>query len=349
MSALTKAAGRKQPDEAPRAATDSPDARFSRQSAARWKARLPADLLERYAVVLTLVGLIIVFTVLKPRTFATLGDFQTILTTEAALLILTLALTVSLGAGEFDLSIGGVIGLSAVLVAKVGAGHGVLAALGISLLVALVVGVVNSVLIVRFNVNSFIVTLAMGTLITGIALGVSGSSTLSGVPDGITAVMQARLLGIGVPFWFAAAAAVGIWFFLEHTPTGRYVFFTGEGRQAALLAGVRVNSVRTLALLITTVGAWAAGVFLAGQTSAADATFGDPYLLQAFAAAFLGAATIKAGRFNAVGSVVAVALLAVGSTGLQLLGLATWVTSVFDGAVLLIAITFASLVTKKTR
>jgi ribose transport system permease protein len=306
--------------------------------------RLPEAFLERYAVVITLIALVIVFSVLKPSTFATVGNLQSILTTQAALLVLAVGLTVSLGAGEFDLSIAGVISLSAIIVAKSGSAHGAAAGLLLSLLAAVIVGAVNSFVIVALRANSFIVTLAMGTLLAGIGEGFSGSVTLGDVPDGITNVMTGTWLGIGYPFWITAALAVSVWAFLEHTPTGRYVFFTGEGRRAAQLAGVRVNRMRVMALMVTSLGAWLAGVMLAGQTDAANSTFGDPYLLQAFAGAFLGAATIKAGRFNVLGSVIAVLLLAVGSTGLQLFGLASWVTDVFDGAVLVIAIAFASVV-----
>ncbi|MGH3493856.1 MAG: ABC transporter permease, partial [Sciscionella sp.] len=287
---------------------------------------------------------IVVFSVLKPSTFATVGDLQSILTTQAALLVLAATLTVSLGAGEFDLSIAGVVSLSAIIVAKVAAADGAAAGLLVSLVASLLIGSVNSLVIVKFRANSFIVTLAMGTLLAGIGQGFSGSMTLGDVPDGVTKLMTGTWLGVGYPFWITAVIAIIVWAFLEHTPTGRYVFFTGEGRQAALLAGVRVNQIRVMSLIVTSLGAWAAGIMLAGQTDAANSTFGDPYLLQAFAAAFLGAATIKAGRFNVVGTVIAVLLLAVGTTGLQLFGLASWVTNVFDGAVLIIAITFASVV-----
>jgi ribose transport system permease protein len=306
--------------------------------------RLPEAFLERYAVVITLMVLIVVFSVAKTSTFFTVGNLQSILTTQAALIALVAGLTVSLGTGEFDLSLAGVISLSAIIVAKLGAHHGVEVALGLSLLAALAAGAINSIAIVKFRANSFIVTLAMGTLLIGVGEGLSNSVTLSTVPPGLASVMTATWLGVGVPFWISIALAAVVWFFLECTPTGRYVYFTGEGRRAAQLAGVKVDRIRVLGLMITPVGAWLAGVILAGQTQAANATFGDPYLLQGFAAAFLGAATIKAGRFNLLGSLIAVLLLAVGTTGLQLFGLASWVTDVFHGLILIVAITFASVV-----
>lgn len=305
---------------------------------------LPDAFFERYAVVFVLIALIVVFSILKTDTFFTVGNLQAVLTTQAALLIMAVALTVSLATNEFDLSIGGVASLSAVMVAKVGASHGAAAGFFAALAVCVAVAVVHCVAIVLFRANSFIVTLAMGTVTVGIAEGVSGSTTLGGVPTGIVNAMSKTFLGIGLPFWYAVILAVVIWAFLEHTPTGRYVFFTGEGRQAAALAGIRVDRIRVFGLFITTLGAGLAGLVLAGQSQAANSGMGEPNLLTAFAACFLGAATIKSSRFNVVGTIIAALLLAVGTTGLQLFGLAAWITDLFDGAVLVVAITFASIV-----
>jgi ribose transport system permease protein len=94
--------------------------------------------------------------------------------------------------------------------------------------------------------------------------------------------------------------------------------------------------------------AWLAGMLLVGQTGAANATFGNPFLLPAFAAGFLGATTIKPGRYNAWGTFVGVYLLAVGTTGLQLLGAADWVSDVFNGGALVLAVTLARLVGRES-
>lgn len=308
---------------------------------------LPDAFVERYAVVFVLIALIVVFSILKTDTFFTVGNLQSVLTTQAALLIMAVTLTVSLATNEFDLSIGGVASLSAVMVAKVGAGHGAAAGVLAALAVCIAVALVHSVAIVLFRANSFIVTLAMGTVTVAVAEGVSGSTTLGGVPSGVVNAMSKTFLGIGLPFWYAVVLAIVIWAFLEHTPTGRYVFFTGEGRQAAALAGIRVDRIRVLGLFVTTLGAGLAGLVLAGQSQAANSGMGEPNLLTAFAACFLGAATIKASRFNVVGTIIAALLLAVGTTGLQLFGLAAWITDLFDGAVLVVAITFASIVSKQ--
>ncbi|NNN18769.1 MAG: ABC transporter permease, partial [Acidimicrobiaceae bacterium] len=290
----------------------------------------PKEFFRHYTVVLALVVTIIVFGILRPKTFLALSDLKTILTGQAALFALALTLTVALGAGEIDLSVGGVLGFSSVLIAYLSAikGISVPISLLISLVVILGVAAINSYLIVRIQVNGLITTLAMGTILDGLSQAISNSSTIGNIPGSILRIMQKRFLGIGLPFWYAIIIGVVIWYVLHHMQSGRFLYFTGEGREAARLAGIRVNRIRTTSLFVSAIGAWFSGFILLGQTGAAQTGTGDPYLLPAYAATFLGAATIKPGRFNPVGTFVAVLLLAVGTTGLQLFGLTDWVTNV---------------------
>lgn len=304
--------------------------------------------LGRYALVFVLAALIVVFSLLRPDTFFTTGNFQSILTTEAVLVILALGVILPLAAGEFDLSVAAVLGFTAGLLAHLTTdlGWSVVPALGLTLVAALAIGAVNGLFVVRFGVNSFITTLGIGTVVGGLALAIFGAETIGGIPTSFTNPFREELFGLQVPVYLALVLALVIWFFLEHTPGGRHLFFTGEGREAARLAGVRVNRIRFGALVASAGFAWLAGVVLAAQTGAAQASYGNPFLLPAFAAGFLGATTIKIGRQNAWGTVVAVYLLAVGTTGLQLLGAADWVDDVFNGSALVLGVALARLVSR---
>ncbi|MBD0328808.1 MAG: ABC transporter permease [Thermoleophilia bacterium] len=302
-----------------------------------------------YAVPLALLFAIALFSVLRPDTFFTADNFRTILVTQSVLIVLALGVTVALAAGEFDLSIAALLGFSASLVAFLTSTHGWSPALAllVSLGVALAVGVTNGVFVVVFGVNSFITTLGTGTFVTGLATAIVGATTIGGVPAAVTRPMREELLSLDLPVFYALALALVLWFLFEHTPTGRFLFFTGEGREAARLAGVRVDRMRFGALVTSAVFAWFAGLILVGQTGAANTTYGVPFLLPAFAAGFLGATTIRAGRYNVWGTVMAVLLLAVGTTGLQLLGAAGWVSDVFNGAALVLAVTLARIAARE--
>ena len=144
--------------------------------------------------------------------------------------------------------------------------------------------------------------------------------------------------------YLAFVLVIALWYVYEHTPLGRALFFVGEGREAARLVGLRVDRLRFGAFVASGVISAGAGIVTAGQLGAADPSVGPSFLLPAYAAAFLGATTIKPGRFNAWGTVVALYLLVTGVTGLELLGSSSWVQEMFNGVALLIAVTFARFV-----
>jgi ribose transport system permease protein len=304
--------------------------------------------LGRYAVVLVLALMILVFSVLRPETFFEVDNFKSIAVTQSVLLVLALGVVVALAAGEFDLSVAAVLGFTGGLFAYLTGIEGWSAGTAalVTLAAALAVGAANGFFVVVVGVNSFITTLGMAAVVTGTAKAIYGAVTIGGVPQALSDPVRADVLGLGAPFLYALGLTVVLWYVFEHTPMGRYIFFTGEGLEAARLAGVRVNRLRFGALITASLCAWLAGMILVGQTGAANATFGLPFLLPAFAAGFLGATTIRPGRYNAWGTFVAVYLLAVGTTGLQLLGAADWVSDVFNGGVLILAVTLARLVSR---
>ncbi|WP_233255595.1 ABC transporter permease [Naasia lichenicola] len=309
------------------------------------RGRTLTDFLERYVVVLAVAALIVLFSVARPATFFTVGNLQTILTTQSVLLIIGLGLTVVLAAGDLDLSIAGVVSFCGVLFTQLSAPErlGWQIAAIVTLIAGVLIGLVNSLFIVRVKANALIVTLAMGTLLDGLSSAVSNSQSLALPASPLDAAISARFFGVGLPFWFTILLLVIVWYVLQHTPSGRSLYFTGEGREAARLVGVRVTRVRVTALVISALAAAIAGIVLVGQSGAAQAGLGNPFLLPAYASVFLGAATLTPGRFNPVGTVVGALLLAVGTTGLQLLGIASWVTNVFSGGILIVAVAAAAL------
>jgi ribose transport system permease protein len=135
--------------------------------------------------------------------------------------------------------------------------------------------------------------------------------------------------------------ALVIWYVFEYTPLGRRMLFVGKSREVARLNGIRVDRVRAGALVASSVLATLAGIVYAGVLGSADPFSGLNFLLPAFAAAFLGATSINPGRFNPWGTFIAVYFLATGITGLSMFGIPLWVTSVFNGAALIVAVTLS--------
>lgn len=326
---------------------DAPNATGSSGSEGRaWV----AELAPRLGLVGVWIAVIAVFALLRPDTFFTTQNLQTTLSTQAVPLMVALALTPGLAAGEYDLSVGGVMGLSLVLVGflNVEQGWAILPAVMVALAAGLAVGAINAFFIVAIGIESLVVTLGMGTLLAGVALGIQ-SLPVSGVSEALVEVSRTDLIGVQLVFYYGLALVLILWYVLSHTPLGRYLYFVGEGRNVARLSGIRVDAIRAGSLIAGSAISAVAGVFQAGLIGGADPTIGPTLLLPAFAAAFLGATAIVPGRFNPWGTFIAVYFLATGIVGLQLIGLSGWIEQVFYGAALILAVAASRLASKRDR
>jgi ribose transport system permease protein len=309
----------------------------------------PFDLLERYGIMVVWVFVIVLFSILRPSTFPTTINFETIFSTQAVLLVMALGLIVALTAGEFDLSIGATMGFGTVMVAWLNVNHGwpiawaILAALAFGV----AFGLLNAFIVVSIGVPSLVTTLGTGTLLGGVGFGITNSVTIGGISSTLVDTASRQVFGLTIAFYVGLAGVVVLWYVLEYTPLGRHLLFVGEGREVARLAGLRVDTIRVASLVASSAVATFAGVMQAGTVGAADPGGGSPYLLPAFASAFLGQTAIKPGRFNAWGTFVAVYFLVTGITGLQLLGFVGWVQDVFYGGSLVVAVAFGRLAARR--
>lgn len=304
------------------------------------------DVLPNYAVVAFLIALCVLFSALAPDLFPTWANVKAIVNNQSVPALLALAVVLPLAAGEFDLSVGAVLGFTAIVAAKVSiAGAPVVVAVLAAVLVGALIGLVNAVLIVRVGVSAFIATLGMATVLSGGNLWLTDGSVLyQGIGEGLTTLARTRLLGLPMIFFYLLVVGALLWVLMERTPFGRYLTATGLGRGSARLAGVPTNYYLGAAFVLSGAIAGLAGVLQTGTVGSASPSTGPDFLLPAYAAAFLGATTIKRGRFNVGGTFVGVLVLAVGVSGLNLLGAPFWVAPVFNGAALLLAVSFAAIV-----
>jgi ribose transport system permease protein len=305
---------------------------------------LPLDLGERLALPLAWVAIIIIFGAIKPSVFLTAANFETIFSSQAVLAVITLGLIVPLTAGDYDLSIASVTGMSAMIIAVLNVLHGwsVWQTVLVALAAGLLVGVVNGFVTVVFGIESLIVTLGMGTFVAGVTLWISNSNTVSGISqDLVNPIVVWRFLGIPVEFYYALAVALMLGYVMEFVPAGRRLLMVGRGREVARLSGMHVNRIRFLAFMCSGGIGAIGGILFAGTSGAADPSSATVLLLPAFAAAFLGATAISPGRFNVLGTLIAVYFLVTGITGLQLLGAQTYVQDLFYGGALVVAVVFS--------
>lgn len=306
---------------------------------------------ERFALIGVWILLSLVFILLLPDTFPSVANLSNMLGSQAVLLILTLGLIFPLRAGDLDLSVASILTLAATIVASLNVNFGwsVWTASVVAVVAGLLVGVTNGFIVTKFDINPLIVTLGTGTLVVGLSAIVSNSRTITGVDPALSdAVLFKPFWGIPVDFYYAVALCFVVWFVFEKTAFGQKLLFVGQNKDVARLNGVAVKKVRFVSLVISGGVAALAGVVYVGTTGSADPTSGAGFLLPAFAAAFLGSTTIKVGRFNAWGTLVAVYFLVTGITGLQLMGAQTYVQDLFYGGGLVIAVVLSKIVRDRT-
>jgi ribose transport system permease protein len=300
---------------------------------------------SRFGLLIAWACLILGFGLARPDTFFSELNFDSIFNTGAIFVILTLGVLPSLSAGELDLSIGGVLGLSMMMTAYSNVNLGL--PLGVAVLIALGiglgVGLINAFLVVALGIESLIVTLGMGTLLAGLTYAVT-AQPIFGLSNSLIEAASQPIFGLQPTVFYAIALTAILWYIDRFTAIGQFVFFTGAGRLVARLSGVRVNAVRAETLIFGSLMAAIAGILAAGTAGAADPTQGPSYLLPAFAAAFLGSTAITPGRFNAIGTFCAVYFLQTGVAGLELIGLSGWVFQVFYGGSLIVAVAMPRLI-----
>ena len=307
---------------------------------------------DRIGAVYVWLGIIVLFSLWAPETFPSLATAKQILNSNAITALAALAITIPLAARVFDLSFAGVMTLTGVTVAHLIAKDGVplIPAIALALAVGLGVGVINAVVVVVMRIDSFIGTLATGSLIAALITMVTHEVPITDAKLGgaFADIGQTSVGGVTLAVVYCAVVAVAIWYLLEHTATGRRLYATGFNPDAARLAGVGVDRLRFLSLVASGGLAGATGIILASTLGSGSPSAGTPYLLPAFAAAFLGATQLKHGRFNAGGTIIAVLLLGTGVTGLALANAPQWAGDMFVGVVLIAALALTGLQRRTT-
>jgi ribose transport system permease protein len=299
--------------------------------------------LKRYTTLLILIALLCVFSFLSPQ-FLTSLNLKNLLVVQVTVCCMAFATILPLIVGEFDLSLGYALGFIMMLGAFLG-GFGFSGATIIPamLLAGTCIGAINGLLRISFNISSFIVTLGVGIVLSGVTQGMSSGAVLySGIPPILTTIGEHELLGFKISVWFTIGLALVLVFVLEHTPFGRQLYAIGGSERVALLAGIRVNLCKVLAFAGAGLLVAVAALFELGQSGGANPLFGPELLLPAYAAAFLGVTTYRPGYFNIPGALIAIVLLAVGFNGLNLLGAPFWLQPIFNGVVLILAVITAA-------
>jgi len=301
----------------------------------------------RYGTIVTIV-LLILFFGLATDSFLQGQNIINILRSISIVTIIAIGLTISLAVGGFDLSVGSTASLACGVVISMFVWYhqptaiGVLAAIGACLLV----GALNSFLIIRFRIPDMLLTLAVMFVIQGVALTYSRGATISQnmvMPDGSFATGQ-------IPKLFAKFGQVPgiiiimlvivllVHLFLNYTKHGRYMYVIGGNMEAAKLSGIPVNKYRIAAYLLSSLFAAIGGIVLGARILTAEVNSGAPYLMDAVAATFIGFSVFGAGKPNALGTFFGAVLIGILQNGLVMMSVPYYSMDIVKGGVLAFAL-----------
>lgn len=314
-----------------------------------WKAEA-----SRYGTIIALVVLFAVFSFARPDVFATEFNLLSILSQASILLIVSVGLTVCLIMGLYDLSISAVATLGNYMICSLLVMQADQPYVWLTIMIVIglcgLVGIVNGAIVSYLGVSAFIATLAMGSILTGVILGYSQTRTIvGGIPDSFLALGQQSTFGVPNPVLIMVVIVAFLWVLLEHTQIGRNLYAIGGSAEAAKLSGIATKRYALLALGISGVCAGIGGMIAAANLAAGRPTgVGDAYLLNAFAASFIGASTLRPGQFHVLGTLVGVLIIGVISNGLSVLGVETYWQYIVQGGLLLGAMFGAGVISSRT-
>jgi ribose transport system permease protein len=301
----------------------------------------------RYATILGLIAMIIVFSALSPKAFPTLNNFTNVLNQASLAMIIAGGLTLAVIVGELDLSIGFAASLHGVLVTGLIV-HDKLpipVAILLVLLLGALIGIVNGLIVTKMRVNSVIATLGVGTILTGLSFAYSaGVPIVAGVPEAFLQISLGRWF-LGIPNNIVVMVAIlgGLWILVERSSIGQEIQAVGGNSTAARLSGISVDRIKILGFIASGMCAALTGIFLASRLGSGTTSAADSYLLTAFASVFLGSATLRDGEFHVFGTFIGALIIAFGFNGLNIFGAPTYSQYILQGAILIIAVGLSGL------
>lgn len=303
----------------------------------------------KFGALIVLGLLIIAFTIISPQYFLSWGNIVQIFNQSALAAIIACGLTLVLATNQFDLSVGNTASLAGVSVAFLMInGIPIALAIFLALLIGVVIGLLNSLLVTRLGVNALVATLGVGSVAVGVNYFITGGAAQpfgSVVPE-FSLISVGMWLGVPRNVYYMLFIVAILWVLLNRTDLGRNIQAVGGNAEAARLAGVGVKGATTAAFVVCSVCAAATGILLASVIGSGQPTGGDGFTLSAFAAAFLGTAVLREGQFHIIGTLVGVVTVSVGFNGLALAGVPSYVQFLFQGLLLIAAVSFSTVARK---
>ncbi|WP_424928865.1 ABC transporter permease [Amaricoccus tamworthensis] len=299
--------------------------------------------IHNISLLVALVGLLVIFGVLRGDVFFSTRNLLNIGMGVAILGVLAISQTGVIVSGGLDISVGSIVGLTTVATAMAiqatdMAGVGLLA----GIVVGGLAGLVNGLLITYGRINAVIVTLGTMAIFRGIAFILSNGQSISIFNDAFRWIGTGRILGLPAPLWILVAVAIGFYVFMHKSIVGRNYYAIGGNAIVARLSGLNIPSYRVAIYVVSGIMAGVGGIMLAARTGSGQPISGSDGLeLEAITAAFLGGCAMQGGRGTVVGALLGVAIIGVLNNGMILTAVPTFYQMLAKGTLLILAVFLA--------
>jgi len=302
-------------------------------------ARITQDRVEIYLSLLIAV-VVIAFSFLIPSVFWSSANFQSIASQMPILGVLALAMAVTILTGGINLSIIATMNACGLVMAWVATHYPpgistMLLVLAAGLAMAIVIGSVIGFLIAVVRVSPILATLGIMTLLKGINILISKGSSISNFPDTILVINSTNILGVPLPLLVFLAVVAVLWVILEKSAFGRTIYLIGSNEQATHYSGINTRKTLIWVYILSSVLCVIAALLMMSKLNSAKASYGESYLLVSILAAVLGGVNPDGGFGKVFGMVMALILLQMLESGLNILGVSSYITMALWGGLLL--------------
>lgn len=312
--------------------------------------------LEPYVAIIgpmaMILAVIVFMGIAEPARYFRLSNMNLILLDAALYMPMAMAMTYVITQRGIDLSIGSIAALSSISMAFLIKQYGFspYVAVPIAIMLGALMGLINGLVITRFNVPDLIGTLAMDLVYRGLALVIAKGLVLARFPDLITDIGRGQIPGfIPIPVVIGIATMIGGYIMLKRTYFGRYTVAIGSNPEAAALTGIAVNRHKVYAYVLCGACAALAGVMLTGKLNAIQATSAPYFNLHVIAAVVVGGTSLFGGRASMIGSFAGVLLLSMMINALVTLRIEFFWQSVASGVVIIASVALYTWMQKKDR
>jgi ribose transport system permease protein len=288
---------------------------------------------------LLLLGVMIIFFSTQSPYFFTIGNLLSMANQMVEVGLISIAMTVLIISGAIDLSVGSILGLSAIVLGlSYQAGLNIWLSVALALVSGLLCGGVNGLLIARYRMQAIVVTIGTMVMLRGVIYVLSQGRPISGYPDGFYVLGQGTVMDIPLNTILLVLLFVLAYLLMNRSRFGRYIYALGNNAEGLRYSGINVVSIRLSTFVLSGFLAAMAGVFLVSRLASAEAMSGQGIELDVITVVLLGGSSIAGGRGGLGGTVLGLLIIAVLRNGLDMMGVSVLFQNVMLGVLILIAV-----------